>query len=52
MITLALGLLQPGQPCAFTFQGMADKPAAVTFFEVEKGLISRIDLCMPELYVL
>ena len=39
-----------GRDCAFLIQGNGDIVQAVVIFEINGEKISRVDLCMPEIY--
>lgn len=37
-----------GRPCAFMTQGQGDRISAVVIFDVADGMVSRYDLCIPQ----
>jgi hypothetical protein len=43
----AATVTDPARPCIATFQGVGVEPRWVTMLELDAGLVSQIDLCMP-----
>ena len=38
-----------GRPCAFMTQGQGDEIKAAVIFDIDGGMVSRYDLCIPQI---